>query len=264
MANLYSFLEQTQRRPRQSLTPSSDPQTQGAQVRQSMSEPTFSPTGLLGDGYDLLRQEMEERSRAATQRPRESPFNGGLLGALDEYENQQMDTTRGLRTSSDTWGVGAGLSRTPSRRSYRASDDLQYPNRPRRTSSVSSTRTDSIYCAQTGFTPPPLLDMSSTVPQRQPSWRGTSGRDVRASTGQPLLTLEENSRNSWDTSTSLSRSRSMAVRSSGMERSDTWPDGLDSARLNRRVSSATTPARPTIWNEAARLEPARRGTLRRC
>ncbi|KAF5229649.1 hypothetical protein FAUST_10286 [Fusarium austroamericanum] len=118
MANLYSFLEQTQRRPRQSLTPSSDPQTQGAQVRQSMSEPTFSPTGLLGDGYDLLRQEMEERSRAATQRPRESPFNGGLLGALDEYENQQMDTTRGQRTSSDTWGVGAGLSRTPSRRSY--------------------------------------------------------------------------------------------------------------------------------------------------
>ncbi|PTD10943.1 hypothetical protein FCULG_00011264 [Fusarium culmorum] len=119
MANLYSFPEQTQRRPRPSLTPSSDPQTQGPQVRQSIPEPTFSPTGLLGDRYDLLRQEMEERSRAATQRPRDSPFNGGLLGALDEYENRQTEVPRGQRTSSDTWGVGAGLSRTPSRRSYR-------------------------------------------------------------------------------------------------------------------------------------------------
>ncbi|KAG8357832.1 hypothetical protein FVEN_g4318 [Fusarium venenatum] len=194
MANLYSSLEETHRPLRPSLTPSTDSQRQEAQAHQSMSEPTFSPTGLLGDRYDLLRQEMEERSRAATQRPRENPFNGGLLGALDEYENQQVEVPRGQITSSDTWGVGAGLSRAPSRRSYRGSDDLQYPNRPRRTSSVSSTRTDSIYCAQTGVTPPPLLDMSSTVPQRQPSWRGTSGHGVRASTGQPLLTLAENSR----------------------------------------------------------------------
>ncbi|XEU99931.1 hypothetical protein FSHL1_005218 [Fusarium sambucinum] len=152
MANLYSSLEQTQRPFRPSLAPSTDHQRQEAQAHQSMSEPTFSPTGLLGDRYVTLRHEMEERSRAATQRPRESPFNGGLLGALDEYENQQAQVPRGQRTSSDTWGVGAGLSRTPSRRSYRGSDNLQYPNRPRRTSSVSSTRTDSIYCAQTGTT----------------------------------------------------------------------------------------------------------------
>ncbi|CEI66293.1 unnamed protein product [Fusarium venenatum] len=118
MANLYSSLEETHRPLRPSLTPSTDSQRQEAQAHQSMSEPTFSPTGLLGDRYDLLRQEMEERSRAATQRPRENPFNGGLLGALDEYENQQVEVPRGQITSSDTWGVGAGLSRAPSRRSY--------------------------------------------------------------------------------------------------------------------------------------------------
>ncbi|KAL3607629.1 hypothetical protein FPOAC2_02615 [Fusarium poae] len=263
MANLYSFPEQTHRPLRPSLTPSTDPQSQEPQAYQSMSEPTFSPTGLLGDRYDLLRQEMVERSRAAMQRPRESPFNDGLLGALDEYENQQAERPRGQRSSSDTWGVGVGLSRVPSRRSYRGSGDFQYPNRPRRTSSVSSTRTDSLYCAQTGVTPPPLLDMSSTVPQRQPPWRGTSGRGIRSSTGQPLLSLAGNSGSSWDTPSSSSRSRSMVVRPSGIERSDTWPDGEGSTKLNRRVSSATTPARPTARNDAARLEPVRRGTLRR-
>ncbi|EKJ72978.1 hypothetical protein FPSE_06874 [Fusarium pseudograminearum CS3096] len=166
MANLYSFPEQTQRRPRPSLTPSSDPQTQGAQVRQSISEPTFSPTGLLGDRYDLLRQEMEERSRAATQRPRDSPFNGGLLGALDEYENRQMEVPRGQRTSSDTWGVAAGLSRTPSRRSYRGFDDLQYPNRPRRTSNGCHSATSAGYVIH-GTTKTTLMAWDEW------SWRGS-------------------------------------------------------------------------------------------
>ncbi|KAJ4123065.1 hypothetical protein NW768_010058 [Fusarium equiseti] len=214
-----------------------------------MSEPTFSPTGLLGDRYDLLRQEMEDRSRSAASRPRESPFNGGLLGALEEYENQQMP--RGQQ-------AGWSLARAPSRRSSRGPDDAQYVNRPRRTSSVSSTRTDSIYCAQTGVTPPPLLDMSTAVPQRHPSWR------ARASNGQPLLALPESSGDQWNNSPGLSRSRSMAVRPSSMGRSDTWPDAADSVKLNRRISSASSSARPMTWNEAARTEPARRGTLRRC
>lgn len=168
MANLYSFPEQTQCRQRPSLTPSSDPQTQDRQVPKSMSEPTFNPTGLLGDRYDLLRQEMQKRSRTSAQRPRESPFTGGMLGALEEYENQQTNMSHPRRTWVDAWEAGAGVSRAPSRRSYHAFEEPQYYNRPRKTSSVSSTRTDSIYCAQTGVTPPPLLDVSSTIPQRRP------------------------------------------------------------------------------------------------
>ncbi|KAH7192784.1 uncharacterized protein B0J16DRAFT_394752 [Fusarium flagelliforme] len=235
MENSSSSPRQTSRRPQPSL-----PQVQ---IPKAMSEPTFSPTGLLGDRYDLLRQEMEERSRSAANRPRDSPFHGGLLGALEEYENQQIP--RGQQ-------AGWSLARAPSRRSSRGPDDAQYINRPRRTSSVSSTRTDSIYCAQTGVTPAPLLDMSSTAPQRQPTWR------ARASTGQPLLALPESSGGQWNAPPALNRSRSMAVRPSGMGRSDTWPDAADSARLSRRISSASSPTRPMTWNEAARTEPARR------
>ena len=172
-----------------------------------------------------------------------------MLGALEEYENQQIP--RGQQ-------AGWSLAGAPSRRSSRGLDDAQYVNRPRRTSSVSSTRTDSIYCAQTGVTPAPLLDMSSTAPQRQPSWR------ARASTEQHLLALPESSGDGWNTPPALNRSRSMAVRPTGMGRSDTWPDAADSMRLNRRVSSASSSARPMTLNEAARAEPARRGTLRRC
>ncbi|KAJ4005707.1 hypothetical protein NW752_011034, partial [Fusarium irregulare] len=212
MENSSSSQRQTNRRPQPSL-----PQVQ---IPKAMSEPTFSPTGLLGDRYDLLRQEMEERSRSAANRPGESPFNGGLLGALQEYENQQIN--RGQQ-------AGWSLARAPSRRSSRdLDDDAQYVNRPRRTSSVSSTRTDSIYCAQTGVTPAPLLDMSSTAPQRQPSWR------ARASTGQPLLALAESSGSRWNTPPALNRSRSTAVRPSDMGRSDTWPDATDSMTLDRR------------------------------
>jgi hypothetical protein len=47
-------------------------------------------------------------------------------------------------------------------------------------------------------------------------------------------------------------------------RSDTWPDAADSARLSRRISSASSSTGPMTWNEAGRTEPARRGTLRRC
>lgn len=241
MENSSSSQRQTNLRPQPSL-----PQVQ---IPKAMSEPTFSPTGLLGDRYDLLRQEMEERSRSTANRPRESPFNGGLLGALEEFEYQQMP--RGQQ-------AGWSLARAPSRRSSRGPDDAQYVNRPRRTSSVSSTRTDSIYCAQTGVTPAPLLDMSSTAPQRQPSWR------ARASTGQHLLALPESSGDRWNTPQALNRSRSTAVRPSDMGRSDTWPDATDSMTLNRRVSSSSSSARPMTWNEAARTEPARRGTLRRC
>ncbi|RFN52052.1 hypothetical protein FIE12Z_3604 [Fusarium flagelliforme] len=117
MENSSSSPRQTNRRPQPSL-----PQVQ---IPKAMSEPTFSPTGLLGDRYDLLRQEMEERSRSATNRPRDSPFNGGLLGALEEYENQQIP--RGQQ-------AGWSLARALSRRSSRGPDDAQYVNRPRRTS----------------------------------------------------------------------------------------------------------------------------------
>jgi hypothetical protein len=264
MANLYSFPEETQRRLPPSLTPSSNPQRQELQAPKSMPEPTFNPTGLLGNTYDLLRQEMEERSRVASRRPRESPFNGGLLGALEEYENQQADITRRQRSSSDTWVDGAGLARVPSRRSYRGPEDFQYLNQPRRTSGVSSTRTDSLYCAQTGVTPPPLLDMSSTVPRRQPSRHNSNGHEVRVSTDQTLLTLAEISGSQSNTFTSSSRSRSMAIRPSGVSRPDTWPDTASFAGLGRTVSSATAPTRPSTWNDAARLEPVRRGTLKRC
>lgn len=245
MENSSSFPGQPNRRPQLSL--------HQAQIPKAMSEPTFSPTGLLGDRYDLLREEMEERSRSAANRPRESPFNGGLPGALEEYENQQIPS--GQRPSYD---AGWSLSRAPSRRSSRGPDDAQYINRPRRTSSVSSTRTDSLYCAQMGVTPAPLLDMSSTAPQRQPTWR------ARAATGQPLLALPESSGGQWNTPPALNRSRSMAVRPLSMGRSDTWPNAADSVRLNRRISSASSSTRPMTWNEAARTEPARRGTLRRC
>lgn len=241
MENSSSSQRQTNRRPQPSL-----PQVQ---ILKAVSEPTFSPTGLLGHRYDLLRQEMEERSRSAVSRPGESPFDGGLLGALEEYGNQQIPHDQ---------QAGWSLARAPYRRSSRGPDDAQYVNRPRRTSSVSSTRTDSIYCAQTGVAPAPLLDMSSPAPQRQPSWR------TRASIGQPLLALPESSEGRWNTPPALNRSRSMAVRPSGMGRSDTWPDATDSLASNRRVSSASSSARPMTWNEAARTEPARRGTLRRC
>src|SRR6478735_8657867 len=99
--------------------------------RESLSEP-FSPTGLLGERYDLLKQQMEARSRITN--PNDSPFTRGLLGSLAESEN------RVYRPSYDSTRAAGGLSRSAST----TSSSNQY--RPRRIPSVSSVRTDSIYC----------------------------------------------------------------------------------------------------------------------
>ncbi|KAF5984573.1 hypothetical protein FBULB1_3297 [Fusarium bulbicola] len=209
--------------------------------RESRSEP-FSPTGLRGERYDLLKQQMEARSRITNQN--DSPFTRGLLGSLAESES------RGYRPSYNSTGPAGGLSRATST----ASSSNRYG--PRRTSSVSSVRTDSIYCAQAGFTPPPLLDISPTLPQRRASWRDRNSQMVKSPTGQPLLNLPEASSSQWSNaySTPLGRSHSVAVRSS----SDSWGSGSGpnttpvSSRPSRRVSTATAPARTETWYEGAK------------
>ncbi|ENH74468.1 hypothetical protein FOC1_g10009883 [Fusarium oxysporum f. sp. cubense race 1] len=224
--------------------------------RESLSEP-FSPTGLLGERYDLLKQQMEARSRITN--PNDSPFTRGLLGSLAESEN------RVYRPSYDSTRAAGGLSRSASP----TSSSNQY--RPRRIPSVSSVRTDSIYCAQSGVTPPPLLDISSTLPQRRASWRDRNSQGIRSPTVQPLLSLPETSSTQWNSSytPALGRSHSVAVRSS----SGSWgPSGSrsgshvtpDPSALSRRVSTTTAPARPETWYQGDRAEPKRRGTLRSC
>ncbi|KAF4341625.1 hypothetical protein FBEOM_4528 [Fusarium beomiforme] len=221
--------------------------------QESLSQP-FSPTGLLGERYDVLKQQMEARSRIAKQR--DSPFTRGLLGSLAESE------TSGHRASYDGKGA-AGLSRTMS----------TPPNRPgpRRAPSVSSVRTDSMYCAQSGVTPPPLLDISSYLPQRRHSLADRNSQAVRSPTGR-LLSLAETSTTQWDNTypPSLGRSHSVAVRSS---RGSWGPSGSkpnsrrnegEQRALSRRVSTATAPARHETWYQVDRSEPKRRGTLRTC
>jgi hypothetical protein len=133
--------------------------------------------------------------------------------------------------------------------SYRSQPPSQDSTRPR-TLSIASMRTDSLYYAQTGVTPPPLLDMTST-PQRQ-TWRDRNTQGIGSPFGRPLG-FPENSIPQWNAqSPSLSRSQSVTAR----------PVHGVSA-LERRTSSATAPVRPT-WNEAAQSEPKRRGTLKRC
>jgi hypothetical protein len=152
--------------------------------------------------------------------------------------------------SYDSFGTRPTRAVSTSATSYRSQPPSQDFTRPR-TLSVASVRTDSIYCAQTGVTPPPLLDMTSTLPQRQ-VWRDRSTQGPRSSFGWPLG-LPESSIHQWNAQPhSLSRSQSVAVR----------PASNVSA-IERRTSSATAPVRPT-WNEAAQSEPKRRGTLRRC
>ncbi|SPJ75512.1 uncharacterized protein FTOL_05243 [Fusarium torulosum] len=220
-------------------------------------EPAFSPTGLLGNGYDMRRQEMEARSQEAEQHAPQSPFTGGLLQSLAEFETEQrLVRTGSHRASYDSFGTRRPTrAASTSATTYRSQPSQDFA-RPRRTLSVASARTDSIYCAQTGVTPPPLLDMTSTLPQRQPSWRDRNTQGIRSPLGRPLLGLPENSIHQWNASQSpsLSRSQSVAVR----------PASDVSAALERRTSSATAPVRPTTWNEAAQSEPKRRGTLRRC
>ncbi|KAF4955613.1 hypothetical protein FGADI_4448 [Fusarium gaditjirri] len=223
---------------------------------ESLSEP-FSPTGLLGERYDLLKQQMEARSRITN--PSDGPSTRGLLGSLAESES------RGYRPSYDSTRSAGELSRAAST----ASSSNRYG--PRRTPSVSSVRTDSIYCAQSGVTPPPLLDISSTLPRRRASWRDRKSQGVISPTGQPLLSLPETSSTQWSEPAhpALGRSRSVTVRSS----SDSWgPWGIRSGRyptsesstFGRRFSTATAPARPETWYEGERAEPKRRGTPRSC
>jgi hypothetical protein len=255
MANNQSDSYDRTGRPLSINTSSTSSSTHYTQRRYDQSpEPTFSPTGLLGNKYDERKQEMETRSQAAKQRAPESPFTGGLLQSLAEFDEQRLVRTRSHVSSYDSFGTRrpTRAASTTSATTYRSqpSQDFTKP----RTLSVASVRTDSIYCAQTGVTPPPLLDMTSTLPQRQPSWRdrNTQGRPPF---GWPLLGLPENSIHRWNASqsASLSRSQSVAVRHA----SDV------SAALERRTSSATAPIRP-IWNEAAQSDPERRGTLRQC
>jgi hypothetical protein len=221
-----------------------------------LSEP-FSATGLLGERYDVLKRQMEARSRITEQH--DSQFTRGLLGSLAESES------RGYRASYDSTRAAGGLSRAAST----ASSSNRYG--PRRTPSVSSAQTDSIYCAQSGATPPPLLDISSALPLRQPSWRDRNSQGVRSPTGQPLLSLSETSSTQWNNSylPALGRSHSVAVRSSN----GSWgPSGSTSgshptsepSTLGRRVSTATAPAQPETWYQGDRTEPKRRGTLRSC
>ncbi|KAH7244457.1 uncharacterized protein BKA55DRAFT_595572 [Fusarium redolens] len=224
--------------------------------RQTFSEP-FSPTGLLGERYDLLKQQMEASSRIAEQH--DSPFTRGLLGSLAE------PNTRGYRASYDGTRVGGDLTRVAST----ASSSNRFG--PRRTPSVSSVRTDSIYCAQSGVTPPPLLDITSSLPQRRPSRRDRNCQGVRSPTVQPLLSLPEISTNQWNNShpPALGRSHSVAVRSSSgswgpsRSRSGSHPTS-ELSTLGRRVSTATAPARPETWYQGDRTEPKRRGMLRSC
>ncbi|KAF5634690.1 hypothetical protein F52700_5883 [Fusarium sp. NRRL 52700] len=223
--------------------------------RESRSEP-FSPTGLLGERYDLLKQQMEARSRITN--PNDSPFTRGLLGSLAESES------RGYRASSDSTRPPGGLSRATST----ASSSNRYG--PRRTPSVSSVRTDSIYCAQSGVTPPPLLDISPTLPQRRTSWRDRNSQSVRSPNDQPLLSLPETPSTQWSNSypPPLGRSHSVAVRSSNGSwgssgrRPGSHPP-LVSSTPSRRVSTATAPARSETWYQGDQAEPKRRGTLRR-
>ncbi|CAJ0541131.1 Ff.00g078970.m01.CDS01 [Fusarium sp. VM40] len=208
-------------------------------------EPTFSPTGLLGNRYDERRKEMEARSQEAKQ-AHESPFTGGLLQSLTEFEEQRLIRTRHV-PSYESFGRTPTRAASTSATSYRQPPSRDF-TRPR-TLSVASVRTDSIYCAQTGVTPPPLLDMTSTPQQ---PWRDRNTQGIRSPIGRPVG-FPENSIHQWNTqSPSLSRSQSVAVR----------PVNGVSA-LERRTSSATAPVGPT-WNEAAQSEPKRRGTLRRC
>lgn len=224
--------------------------------RESLSEP-FSPTGLLGEQYDLLKQQMEARSQMTS--PNDISFTRGLLGSRAESES------RGYRSPYDTTRTPGGLSRSAST----ASASNRYG--PRRTPSVSSTRTDSIYCAQSGVTPPPLLDISPALPQRRASQRERNSQSVRSPTSRPLLTLPETSNTQWSSSypPSLGRSHSVAVRSS----SGSWgPLGSRSSSYttpasstpSRRVSTATAPTRTETWYQGDQAEPKRRGTLRRC
>ncbi|SCV30505.1 uncharacterized protein FFB14_03082 [Fusarium fujikuroi] len=224
--------------------------------RESLSEP-FSPTGLLGEKYDLLKQQMEARSQMT--KPNDSSFKRGLLGSLAESER------RGYDPSYDNTRAPGGLSRSAST----ASSSNRYG--PRRTSSISSVRTDSIYCAQSGVTPPPLLDISSKLPQRSVSQRDRNSQSVRSPTSRPLLTLPETSDTEWSSSypPSLGRSHSVAVRSP----SGSWGPSASgsvshaapvSLTPGHRVTTATAPARAETWYQGDQAEPKRRGTLRRC
>lgn len=229
-----------------SINTSSSSSSRYRQRHDQSPEPTFSPTGLLGNRYDERRQEMETRSQEAKQSP-VSPFTGGLLESLAEFEAEQR-LIRTSHVSYDSFGKTPTRVASMSATSYRSQPPSQDFTRPR-TLSVASVRTDSIYCAQTGVTPPPLLDMTSTPQQ---PWRDRNTQGIRSPIGRPLG-FPENSIHQWNTqSSSLSRSQSVAVR----------PVNGVSA-LERRTSSATAPVRPT-WNEAAQSEPKRRGTLKRC
>ncbi|KAI6767600.1 hypothetical protein HG530_005609 [Fusarium avenaceum] len=197
-------------------------------------EPTFSPTGLLGNRYDERIQEMEARSKEAKQAPK-SPFTGGLLQSLAEFEEQRLIRTSHV-PSYESFGRTPTRAASTSATSYRSQPPSQDFTRPMTLSAV-SVRTDSIYCAQTGITPPPLLNMTST-PQRQP-WRERNTQDIRSPIGR-TLGLPENSIQQWNTqSSSLSRSQSVAVRPAS-----------NAPALERRTSSATAPVRSTR-NEAA-------------
>lgn len=223
----------------------------------------FSPTGLLGNDYQVLKQQADARQYELKQQQlAESPFTGGLLqGRMQEVTRQPYGENRNSMISN-RYSIVSQSNTIPSRsntisRQSIASTARQTPATSLQQRSLSRSRTitersmptDSVSYSRATERPQPLLEMATALPERSAPWCSNRGHGVKAPAGTPLISLATNSFVQWKpaatagppASSSISPSNSSdafnKARRDGLSRRSTT---RESTALNRSHSIAST------------------------
>lgn len=165
----------------------------------SSREPEFSPTGLLGDHYETLRQQAHDRLRKTKNRDSEDPFTGGLL--LDYEIRRRASLAHSSASGSvSSRSSGAGTNTTTnitSDANSLQSQALRRSNTRRASPEIGGNVAQSSPTTPMTAIPTSLLYITSPISERRPSWRDKAGRGVRAPPGRPLISMARNAGDEW-------------------------------------------------------------------
>ncbi|KEY72699.1 hypothetical protein S7711_02488 [Stachybotrys chartarum IBT 7711] len=214
----------------------------------------FSATGLLGNEYQILKQQADVRQyKLKKQQLAESPFTGGLLqDRMQEVTRQPYRENRNSMISNRCSMVSQSntiLSRsnTISRQSIASTaqqppaTSLQQRSLSRsRTTTERSMPTDSVSYSRATERPQPLLEMVTALPERSAPWRRHRGHGVRAPAGTPLISLATNSIVQWQpaVATGPPSSSSTSPSNSNDAFNKSQRDGLSRRSTNREDTGA--------------------------
>jgi hypothetical protein len=147
----------------------------------------FSPAGLLGDSYDALRRQAQDRLRKSRNQDADGPFTGGLL--MDFEIRQQAQR---LRETSSNIMLDVTSNRATTMRPDISSVRHQSLRRSN-TLPVSHVTARNLTSNQTSAPRPAFLrDLSMATLQTHQSCCNKTGRGVKAPPGQPLISLARN------------------------------------------------------------------------